>query len=107
MLIPRFNKFSSFLKNGSVRLLATQTQQQTENAGPVVYQKLLGTDRGIALYGLKSPKDRNALGFGMIDAMREVNQLIREDTKISVVILHSMVPGIFCAGMLLIKPFFL
>lgn len=98
MLIPRLNKFSSLVKNGSVRLLATQTQQQTDNAGPVVYEKLLGTDRGIAMYALNSPKDRNALGFSMIEAMREVNQLIREDTKVSVVILHSLVPGIFCAG---------
>ncbi|XP_075973060.1 enoyl-CoA hydratase domain-containing protein 2, mitochondrial [Anticarsia gemmatalis] len=98
MLFPRLNKFSSLLRQGSTRLLATQTQQQTENIGPVVYKKLTGVDRGIALYGLNSPKDRNALGFAMIEAMKEVNQLIREDTKISVVILHSFVPGIFCAG---------
>ncbi|XP_045520967.1 enoyl-CoA hydratase domain-containing protein 2, mitochondrial isoform X2 [Pieris brassicae] len=30
--------------------------------------------------------------------MREVNSILREDTKISVVILHSLVTGIFCAG---------
>lgn len=100
MLIPRLNKVSILIKRGSTRLLATQTQQQTDNAGPVIYQKLSGADRGIALYGLNSPKDRNALGFAMIEAMKEVNQLIREDTKISVVILHSLVPKIFCAGKL-------
>ncbi|KAH9628179.1 hypothetical protein HF086_006810 [Spodoptera exigua] len=99
MLIPKLLRYNSILKNKSIRLLATNTQQQTENVSPVVYEKLLGTDRGIALYGLHSPKNRNALSFNMIEAMREVNQLIREDTKISVVILHSMVPGIFCAGL--------
>lgn len=98
MLFPKLLRYNSILKNKSIRLLATNTQQQTENVSPVVYEKLLGTDRGIALYGLHSPKNRNALSFDMIEAMREVNQLIREDTKISVVILHSMVPGIFCAG---------
>ncbi|XP_047517703.1 enoyl-CoA hydratase domain-containing protein 2, mitochondrial [Pieris napi] len=30
--------------------------------------------------------------------MREVNSILREDTKISVVIFHSLVTGIFCAG---------
>ncbi|OWR52390.1 Enoyl-CoA hydratase domain-containing protein 2 [Danaus plexippus plexippus] len=30
--------------------------------------------------------------------MKEINQIIKEDMKISVVILHSLVPGIFCAG---------
>lgn len=76
------------------RLLSTQTQ----NVGPIVFQRLTGADRGIAVYGLNSPKDRNALGFELLDAMKEVNQIIREDTKLSVVILHSLVPGIFCAG---------
>lgn len=74
------------------------TNQQVENAGPVVFHKLGGEDRGIAVYGLNSPKDKNALGFELLESMKEVNQLIREDTKISVVILHSLVKGIFCAG---------
>lgn len=98
MLIPRLNRLNSLLRKGSTRLLATQSQQQNENSGPVVYEKLTGVDKGIALYGLNSPNDRNALGFDMIEAMREVNRLIKEDTKISVVILHSMIPKIFCAG---------
>lgn len=74
------------------------TNQQVEGVGPVVFQKLGGEDRGIAVYGLNSPKDKNALGFELLESMKEVNQLIREDTKISVVILHSLVKGIFCAG---------
>ncbi|XP_013188225.1 enoyl-CoA hydratase domain-containing protein 2, mitochondrial [Amyelois transitella] len=76
------------------RLLSTQQR----SIGPVVFHKLEGADRGVAVYGLNSPKDRNALGFDLIKAMKEVHKLIREDSEISVVILHSMVPGIFCAG---------
>ncbi|KAM3956956.1 enoyl-CoA hydratase domain-containing protein 2, mitochondrial-like [Aphomia sociella] len=72
--------------------------QQAENFGPVLFHKMTGADMGIATYGLNSPRDRNALGFELVKAMKEVNQLLREDTKISVVILHSLVPGIFCAG---------
>ncbi|KAJ0176949.1 hypothetical protein K1T71_006958 [Dendrolimus kikuchii] len=96
MLVPRFNKFKSLFKGICVRTLATQTKVQKDN--PVVFEKLTGQDRGIAIYGLNSPKDRNALGFELIEAMKEVNQILREDTKLSVVILHSLVPGIFCAG---------
>lgn len=97
MLAPRFSNCRFLLKQ-TLRYASTQSQQQTENAGPVVFHRLTGADRGIAVYGLNSPKDRNALNFGLLDGMREVNQLLREDTKISVVILHSLVPGIFCAG---------
>ncbi|XP_023945847.2 enoyl-CoA hydratase domain-containing protein 2, mitochondrial [Bicyclus anynana] len=81
----------------SVKRLTT-VSDKVENVGPVVFHKLGGDDRGIAVYGLNSPRDKNALGFDLLQSMKEVNQLIREDTKISVVILHSLVKGIFCAG---------
>lgn len=97
MLIPKVNKFRGLLKLANVRPLATRAQKQ-EIIGPVVFEKLTGVDRGIAIYGLNSPIDRNALGFELIEAMKEVNRIIREDTKLSVIILHSLVPGIFCAG---------
>ncbi|KPJ18299.1 Enoyl-CoA hydratase domain-containing protein 2, mitochondrial [Papilio machaon] len=91
-------KINNILKTASnLRFLSTPIQE-VENVGPVVFHKLIGADRGIAVYGLNSPKDKNALGFELVQSMREVNALIREDTKISVVILHSLVRGIFCAG---------
>ncbi|XP_026486657.1 enoyl-CoA hydratase domain-containing protein 2, mitochondrial [Vanessa tameamea] len=97
MWIQRVNSFKQIRKLQSVKYLSTKIQD-SENVGPIVFHKLGGEDKGIAVYGLNSPKARNALGFDFIQSMREVNQLIREDTKISVVILHSLVPGIFCAG---------
>lgn len=98
MLANRLNYVKNLAKTTSFRLLSTQYQQQSESIGPVVFHRLTGADKGVAVYGLNSPKDRNALGYDLIKAMKEVNQLLREDTKISVVILHSLVTGIFCAG---------
>lgn len=99
-MLVKVTKFNQIIRSivANTRLLSTQTQQQTENVGPVVFQRLTGADRGIAVYGLNSPKERNALGHELLHAMREVNQIIREDTKLSVIIMHSLVPGIFCAG---------
>ncbi|XP_053607551.1 enoyl-CoA hydratase domain-containing protein 2, mitochondrial [Plodia interpunctella] len=93
MFIPRLAKYNPVIRQAS-RLLSTQ---QT-SIGPVVFHKLSGADHGVAVYGLNSPKERNALGFDLLKAMKEVHQMIREDSEISVVILHSLVPGIFCAG---------
>lgn len=107
MLVQRMNIIKSVCSRvglGSVRLMATQQQ---ESSSLVTFERLSGADRGIALYGLNSPRERNALGFQLLEAMKEVNQLIREDTKLSVVILHSMVPGIFCAGKLLQQLFYI
>ncbi|CAK1595695.1 unnamed protein product [Parnassius mnemosyne] len=98
MIISKLGLTHLLNKAQYLRLLSTQIRQQTENIGPVVFHKLTGVDKGIAVYGLNSPKDKNALGFDVVKSMKEVNALIREDTKISVVILHSLVRGIFCAG---------
>ncbi|RVE48899.1 hypothetical protein evm_006469 [Chilo suppressalis] len=98
MLVSKLNNLRVLVKSIGPRLLSTAYQQQGDYVGPVVFHKLTGADKGIAVYGLNSPKDRNALGYDLIKAMKEVNQILREDTKISVVILHSLVPGIFCAG---------
>lgn len=91
MLVTRLNNLRRLCKV-PWRGLATAPE------GPVVFEKLTGEDKGIAVYGLNAGSTRNALSHDMVGAMREVNQLLREDTKISVVILYSLVPGIFCAG---------
>ncbi|CAH2238610.1 jg1416 [Pararge aegeria aegeria] len=96
MIITRISSFKQ-IRELSLRCVST-INQKVENVGPVVFQKLSGDDRGIAVYGLNSPNNKNALGFDLLQSMKEVNKLIREDTKISVVILHSLVKGIFCAG---------
>ncbi|KAL4702552.1 hypothetical protein ACJJTC_013554 [Scirpophaga incertulas] len=98
MLLARRCTLNTLLRCRSVRLLSTQFQQDTDNYGPIVYHKLTGADKGIAVYGLNCPKDRNALSHDLIKSMKEINDLLRKDTKISVVILHSLVPEIFCAG---------
>ncbi|CAH0719699.1 unnamed protein product, partial [Brenthis ino] len=97
MWIQKVSSLQSLRKLQALRCLSTRTQE-VENLGPIVFHKLGGEDKGIAIYGINSPKERNSLGFDLLKAMKEVNQLIREDTKISVVVLHSLVRGIFCAG---------
>ncbi|CAG9584296.1 unnamed protein product [Danaus chrysippus] len=97
MLIQRVNLFKKVWKLQSFRCLSTKAQE-VDNVGPIVFQKLGGEDKGIAIYGINSPENKNALSFDLIKCMKEINQIIKEDMKISVVILHSLVPGIFCAG---------
>lgn len=77
---------------------AARAASSAAGEGLVQYRELAGADRGIALYGLSAPASRNALGHDLVAAMRELNRLIRDHRRLSVVILHSTVPGIFCAG---------
>ncbi|XP_026318403.1 enoyl-CoA hydratase domain-containing protein 2, mitochondrial-like [Hyposmocoma kahamanoa] len=96
MLLRKFSLVKYIVGGRNTRLMSTHTQTESDNL--VVFEKLIGEDRGIALYGLNRRRDRNALGFELLAAMREMHQLLRKDTGVSVVVIHSLVPGVFCAG---------
>lgn len=61
-------------------------------------RRLDGEDAGIVLLGLNRPEARNALGRDLMDAFRAALSELRFDPAVRVVILHSLVPGVFCAG---------
>ncbi len=59
---------------------------------------LKGTDAGIVLLGLDRPSAKNALGRQLLEAFRTTLEDLRSDPAVRVVLIHSLVPGIFCAG---------
>lgn len=61
-------------------------------------ERLDGLDRGIVLLGLERPAAKNALGRQLVLELDEALATLAADAAIRVVILHSLVPGIFCAG---------
>lgn len=61
-------------------------------------EHLDGADTGILMLGLERPEAKNALGRQLLQEIEEVLEGIADDLSIRVVILHSLVPGVFCAG---------
>ncbi|HJW08988.1 MAG TPA: enoyl-CoA hydratase-related protein [Holophagaceae bacterium] len=61
-------------------------------------ERLQGGDEGIVLLGLDRPAAKNALGRELMAEFRETLSELRFDPAVRVVILHSLVPGVFCAG---------
>ncbi len=61
-------------------------------------ERLKGADEGLALLGLDRPEAKNALGRRLMDEFREALAELRFDPAVRVVVLHSLVPGVFCAG---------
>ena len=61
-------------------------------------EQLQGPDAGIVLVGLDRPEAKNALGRKLLAEFREVVAMLRVDPSVRVVVLHSLVPGVFCAG---------
>ena len=61
-------------------------------------EHLNGPDAGIVLLGLDRPAAKNALGRQLLSEFREVLRVFGQDPSLRVVVLHSLVPGVFCAG---------
>jgi methylglutaconyl-CoA hydratase len=61
-------------------------------------ERLEGPDAGIVLLGLDRPAARNALGQRLLKEFRQALTELRVDPSVRVVVVHSLVPGTFCAG---------
>ncbi len=61
-------------------------------------ERLDGADSGILMLGLERPEAKNALGRQLLQEIKEALAVVTDDLSIRVVILHSLVPGVFCAG---------
>ncbi|XP_043250804.1 methylglutaconyl-CoA hydratase, mitochondrial [Colletes gigas] len=69
-----------------------------DDAKEVVLKYLDGKDNGIVVVGLNRPSARNALGKTLVGQLSDAISCIKEDTKLRVIIIRSLIPKIFCAG---------
>lgn len=83
----------------SVRSLSAKPMlNPKDEAREVIIRYLDGKDNGIAVLGLNRPEARNAFGKTLVSQLNDAISTIREDNKVRVLILRSLVPKIFCAG---------
>ncbi|XP_055594220.1 methylglutaconyl-CoA hydratase, mitochondrial [Uranotaenia lowii] len=60
---------------------------------------LTGEDKqGIAVIGLNRPKAKNSFSKALVQQLLDTVDVLAHDKNVRVVILRSLVPGIFCAG---------
>lgn len=69
------------------------------SSGPdVVIEKLTGDCEGITVFGFNRPQAKNAISKNLLKEIKEGIESVRHDRSVRVVLLRSMVPGVFCAG---------
>lgn len=61
-------------------------------------ERLLGEDEGLVLLGLDRPGAKNALGRQLLGELEAAFTSLAADPAVRVVVLHSLVDGVFCAG---------
>jgi len=78
----------------SIRPIATKSAATDE----LIVQHLEGPQNGIVVVGLNRPAAKNSLGRNLGKMLVETFQSLQNDKNIRVILIRSMVPGIFCAG---------
>lgn len=69
-----------------------------EECSAVRYEKQKGENAGIAIVAFDSPKNKNALSATLVRELNSILDDIYYDSELRVVILRSLVEGVFCAG---------
>ena len=64
----------------------------------LVIERLEEDDAGIVRLGLNRPAAKNALGHQLLGEFRAALAALRQNRSARVILVHSLVPGVFCAG---------
>lgn len=82
-----------------IRALSTNPMLNVKDeAREVILKYLDGKDNGIAVLGLNRPAARNAFSKSLVGQLNEAVSSVKNDSKLRVLIIRSLVPKIFCAG---------
>ncbi|XP_070152840.1 methylglutaconyl-CoA hydratase, mitochondrial [Polyergus mexicanus] len=83
----------------AARTLTTSAMPSPKDeAREVIVNYLDGKDNGIAVLGLNRPVARNSLGKVLVSQLNEALASIKQNNKLRVLIIRSLVPKVFCAG---------
>lgn len=67
--------------------------------GPdMVVERLTGDCEGITVFGINRPAAKNAISKNLLKEFKEAIDDVQHDRTVRVVLLRSLVPGVFCAG---------
>lgn len=83
----RFHYYGNFLKSFS-----------TSTGNDVVIEKLSDKHKGVTVFGINRPEVKNAIGANFLKEFEDGLNSVRHDKDTRVVVLRSLVPGVFCAG---------
>ncbi|KAL2719326.1 hypothetical protein V1478_010788 [Vespula squamosa] len=94
-------QLASLFHNGNriaMQLFSTNSRLLEIEIKEVVLKYLDGKDNGIVVLGLNRPNTRNAFGKNLVLQLNNTISTIKQDDKLRVLIIRSLVPFVFCAG---------
>ncbi|KAG7166638.1 Methylglutaconyl-CoA hydratase-like [Homarus americanus] len=68
------------------------------NRSDVSVEKLTGDHEGVTVFGFCRPAAKNAISRNLLKEFIQAIEDVKHDRSVRVVLLRSLVPGVFCAG---------
>lgn len=82
-----------------LKIFPNFTRNYSQNTSKVlVSERLKGPHSGIAVFGLNRPEQKNAMSMHLLDSLIKAVDQIPFENNIKVLVIRSLVPGVFCAG---------
>lgn len=75
------------------------SQQVTKD---LIFDQLKGDRAGVVTLGLNRPQQKNAISMNLLNEFIKTVDKICYDNAVRVLVFHSLAPGAFCAGKILI-----
>lgn len=83
--------------NGYVNL-SCRIASRNVSTSPIADEIILKQDNGVFKLGLNRPESKNAISKKLLYTLKEALESISQDKSARVLIIHSLVKNIFCAG---------
>jgi len=93
-----FLKSVKFAKSSVCRLFFRHSSSTASSTQYLHLNYLKESDKGIVVFELNRPEAKNALNRTLAANLFRAIDAVKYDTDVRVLIVRSMVPGIFCAG---------
>ncbi|XP_059477658.1 methylglutaconyl-CoA hydratase, mitochondrial [Neocloeon triangulifer] len=65
---------------------------------PIIIDRLENEHKGIVVIGMNRPEAKNAFGKSFVQKFTDTVKIIKHDQDTRILIIRSLVPGVFCAG---------
>jgi len=80
------------------RASLSSSASTSSTSDEIVVKRLTGEQNGITIVGLNRPAAKNAFSRSLVNSFKSIVSDLQGDNETRVLILSSLVPGVFCAG---------
>ncbi|XP_076360345.1 methylglutaconyl-CoA hydratase, mitochondrial [Tachypleus tridentatus] len=92
---PTYSTTSAILLKRNLKTLTNNEHNKSED---IKFEYLTGKQEGVAVIAMNRPQAKNAISLNLVSMFEEALHAVKFDKSLRVLIIRSLIPGVFCAG---------